>query len=94
MMKEALFFLVALLFLPPPTYADVYKWKDANGRTLYGDTLSVTENLKGRTDNQADGRTSKGEKIATETENPAGQSALNESKKPANSSVFKMFIVH
>jgi len=93
MMKRTLFCLVALLYMSP-NYADVYKWKDANGRTHYGDTTSITENLKGRTDNQADGRTSKGEKIATETENPAGQSALNESKKPANSSVFKMFIVH
>jgi len=92
MMKKTLSFLVVLLYLSP-CHADVYKWKDANGRTHYGDTLSITENSKGRTDNQADGWTFKGEKITTETENPAGQSALNESKKPANSSVFKMFIV-
>lgn len=90
MMKNTLFCLFALLFMPP-TYADVYKWKDANGRTHYGDTASVTDTPKARAGNQADDRIAKGEKIVTETENPAGQSAMNESKKPAISSVFKVY---
>jgi hypothetical protein len=41
MMKKTLSCLVVLLYMSP-SYADVYKWKDANGRTHYGDTTSAT----------------------------------------------------
>jgi len=92
-MEETLFCLVPLLFMPPPTYADVYKWKDANGRTHNGDTLSVREILKARTGNQADDRITNGEKIVAQTENLTRQSALNESKEPVSSSVFKVYNV-
>ena len=91
-MKKSLFFLAALLFMTP-IYADIYKWKDANGRTHYGDTLSVTETIKARTGNQAEDRITKGEKMVAQTENLTRRSALNESKEPVTSSVYKVYNV-
>lgn len=85
MMKKMLFCLVVMLFMSP-VFADVYKWKDANGRTHYGDTLPVADTAIVRTDKQTDDQIANGEKIRAEIENSTRQNAMNEARDSAKSS--------
>jgi hypothetical protein len=89
MMKKTLFFLVAMLFMSP-IFADVYKWKDANGRIHYGDTLPIADTAIVRTDKQTDDQIANGEEIRAEIENSTRQNAMNEARDSAKSSGLKM----
>lgn len=78
-MKKMLLCLVATLFISP-VFADVYKWKDADGKTHYGDAPSMTGTAKVKTDKQTDDQISNGERIRAETTNNNSQGAARDPK--------------
>ena len=57
-----------MLVFSLPTFADVYKWKDANGKTHYGDAPSMAGTEKIKTDKQTEDQIANGERIRAETE--------------------------
>ncbi len=93
MMEKTLFCLVAMFFMSP-VFADVYKWKDANGRTYYGDTLPIADTATVRTDKQTDDQIVNGERIHAEIENSTRQNVINEARDSTKSPGLKMHNVH
>lgn len=83
--KNYLFLLLALV-LSPSVFADVHKWKDANGKTHYGDVPNMAGTERVRTDKQTDDQIANGERIRGETGNSARQDAMNEARVSAESS--------
>lgn len=61
-------FLLWVLVFSTPTFADVHKWKDANGKTHYGDAPPMAGTEKVRTDKQTDDQIANGERIRAGTE--------------------------
>jgi len=84
MMKKSLFCLVAMLFMSP-AFASIYKWKDANGRTHYGDTSPTADIVKVGAGKQANIQIAKGEIVPSEPEGLTRQGAMNETRDSANS---------
>jgi len=85
MMRKILLCLVATLFISP-VFADVHKWKDANGKTHYGDAPPIADTAIVKTDKQTDDEIANGERIKAETENSTRQDAMNEARDSAKSS--------
>jgi hypothetical protein len=87
MMKETLLCLVAISFMPP-VFAEVYKWKDTNGRTHYGDTSPSADAITDRTGKQTDGLIAKSDNIRAESQHSTRQRTLNKTGS-ANSSIYR-----
>lgn len=95
MMKTMLLCLATTLFISP-VFADVHKWKDADGKTHYGDAPPIAGTEKVRTDKQTDDQIANGERIKAETETSTRQDAMNEARVSAESSgkcKFEYFVI-
>lgn len=56
-----------MLAFSSPTFADVHKWKDANGITHYGDAPPIAGTGTVKTDKQTDDQIANGKEIRTVT---------------------------
>lgn len=75
--------LLWLLVFSTAALADVYKWKDANGKTHYGDVPNMAGTAQVKTDKQTDDQIANGERIRGEMENSAKQDAMKEARDSA-----------
>ena len=83
-----LFCLAAILFTSP-AFADIYKFKEADGGTYYGDTLPVASTRIIRVDMRADEQTELVEKIHVGTDSATKHEARSEPRETPRSSGFK-----
>lgn len=60
-------FYCFLLVFSTSAFADVYKWKDANGKIHYGDVPHMAGTAKVKTDEQTEDQIANGERIRAET---------------------------
>lgn len=79
-------YLLGLLVFSADAIAEVRKWKDANGKTHYGDAPPMAGTAKVRTDKQTDDQIANGERIRSETENSARQDGMHEARNSAATS--------
>lgn len=77
MMKITLLCLVATLFISP-VFADVHKWKDADGKMHYGDAPPLAGTAKVKTDKQTEDEIANGERIRAEMGDLTRQDAMKE----------------
>lgn len=96
------FLFLFLLTFSFTTSADVHKWKDANGKTHYGDAPPIANTEKVKTDKQTDDQITYGEKLraenanneATEAKSQAMNEAMNEGVAAAKESGKCVFSYH
>ncbi len=74
--------LLSTLALSSPTFADVHKWKDAEGNTHYGDAPPVTGTPQVKTDKQTKDQIENGRQISAATARfLAGEARENERRE-------------
>jgi len=88
MMKKMLLCLATMLFISP-VFADVHKWKDADGKTHYGDAPSMAVTERVRTDKQTDDQIANGERIRGETGNSSQSATCEKRRKEIDESTYQ-----
>jgi len=92
MISRILYCLIAMLLLSVtlPSFADVYKWKDIDGRTHYGDTSPSIYILKEKASKKSDDLFTNDDKSVAGKEKPSKPVAASEAIDLANSPVIEV----